>query len=180
MIPPKPLPPLEVLQRLFKICNTSPSGLHWRVARSSKSRVKPGQIAGSLQTDGYWKVSLRLDGKSQGYLAHRLVYFLQTGVDPGSLRVDHVNGLRDPLTLRLATHAENQRNQSACRGGTSCYKGVSWNKQSGKWQVYITKDGKNKNLGYFVSEKKAAAAYNVAAVKVFGEFAKINEIVDLE
>ena len=91
--------------------------------------------------------------------------------------VDHVNGLNDPLTLRLSTNAENLRNQSAQKRKTSSrFKGVSWHKGRRRWVAQIRKDGKHQHLGYFVCEKEAAAAYNAAAIELFGEFAKINEI----
>lgn len=177
MVAAKPLPPLEFVEGLLKICNTSPSGLRWKVARSN--RLKPGQVAGCQNHRGYWDVMLTMDGKSRLYLAHRLVYLLQTGVDPGEMHVDHVNGVRDPLTLRLATHAENVRYQSVVRGGSSRFKGVSWNKSKRKWQAQIMKDGKRQYLGYFVCEKEAAAAYNAAAIELFGEFAKLNNFNDV-
>lgn len=178
MVAPISLPPLEVVDELMKICNTSPSGLRWKVARSSN--VKPDQVVGYQNHLGYWQVKLTLDGESRKYLAHRLVYLLQTGVDPGEMLVDHVNGLSDPLTLRLATHAENTRYQSASRQGTSSrFKGVSWNKGRRKWEAFIAKGGKQRHLGLFICEKEAAAAYNEAAIELHGEFAKLNNFNDV-
>ena len=48
----------------------------------------------------------------------------------------------------------------------SKYRGVSWNKQSKRWQVRIHANGKQKHLGYFEDETEAAEAYNRAAVKL--------------
>lgn len=59
---------------------------------------------------------------------------------------------------------------------SSKHKGVSWNKIHKKWQVSIQKDGKHYYLGYFHNEEEAAHAYNIAAKKLFGEFANLNEI----
>ena len=75
--------------------------------------------------------------------------------------------------LRICTHKENIRNGKS-RGGSSVYKGVSKRSDYDAWQAHITVDRKKKNLGCYKDEKDAARAYDVAAVKYFGEFAKLN------
>jgi len=104
---------------------------------------------------------------------HRLITAAPKGV-----QVDHINGdgldnRRD--NLRLCTHAENQRNQRV-QAHSSKYKGVSWDTRDGKWRSQITIDGRKKNLGYFTDEIAAGRAYDEAAVKAFGEFARENEL----
>jgi hypothetical protein len=86
----KPLPSFELVNHLLKVSADSPSGLVWLNPRTSSK--KPGDIAGCYEK-GYWRVGITTD-KSQLYLAHRIIYFLQTKVDPGEMDVDHVNGLR--------------------------------------------------------------------------------------
>lgn len=56
------------------------------------------------------------------------------------------------------------------------YKGVFWNKSAQKWQPRIYHDGKLLNLGLFKNESNAAKSYNKAAKKLFGEFARLNEV----
>lgn len=47
----------------------------------------------------------------------------------------------------------------------SAYRGVSWDKQNGKWKAAIKVRRKNTNLGRFVDERLAAAAYDAACEK---------------
>lgn len=94
------------------------------------------------------------------------------------LQIDHMDG--DVLNcqkdnLRPCTRQENQRNSRSKNGSSSRYKGVSWNKQSKNWQVYLN-NPKQIYLGKYDDEDEAARAYNVAAREQFGKFAKLNEI----
>lgn len=93
------------------------------------------------------------------------------------MQIDHVN--RDPLdnrrkNLRVCKPSDNQHNQRPQRGRSSPYKGVYWSKESRKWRAVITLDGKQKLLGSFTLEIDAARAYDSAALRFYGEFARIN------
>lgn len=58
---------------------------------------------------------------------------------------------------------------------TSGYKGVSYNKKSGKYEANIRKNYKKHFLGAYNNPVDAAAAYNRAAIKHFGEkYARLN------
>lgn len=78
--------------------------------------------------------------------------------------------------LRLSTRAENNRNKGKMRTRptTSRYVGVSYHKGKGKWQAYITCDGKRLHLGTFPTEEEAARSYDAAALRLFGRFARPN------
>ena len=96
----------------------------------------------------------------------------------GTKPVDHRdgNGLNNRRSnLRRCTDALNQQN-TLSRGGSSEFKGVSWNKQKRKWQVAFRCNGINHFVGYFDDEIKAASAYNNAIMPVAGEFARLNVI----
>jgi hypothetical protein len=115
-----------------------------------------------------------IDGKLS--LVHRLIMGLEKG---DKKMVDHIdgNGLNNKRNnLRIATHSENGANKSSIPNTSSKYKGVYWEKRKNKWQSQITFNNRTKSLGRYNSEKDAALAYNKAALKQFGEFAKLNNI----
>ena len=93
--------------------------------------------------------------------------------------VDHIdmNGLNNCRSnLRTATHQENAFNQNKYKNNTSGAKGVCWDKQAQKWQAHIRVNGKRIHLGLFDDIDDAARAYNEAAKKHFGKFARLNKI----
>jgi hypothetical protein len=90
--------------------------------------------------------------------------------------VDHING--DGLdnrrsNLRLATKAQNQRNQRLRRDNKSGFKGVCWDNRAKKWRALIRFNGKQKTLGYFDTPEEAYEAYCAAAIELHGEFARL-------
>jgi hypothetical protein len=72
--------------------------------------------------------------------------------------VDHVN--RDKLdnrrsNLRVITQSQNTQNLPSF-GGTSRYRGVSWDKRRNKWIAMCRVAGKHHNLGRYEDEEEAA------------------------
>ena len=131
--------------------------------------------AGCLNKSGYRIIGIN----RKYYLEHRLIWLLFNGHFPKE--IDHINHIRDDNrieNLREVTRSQNQFNRIKIYG-LSKYKGVSWDTRSGKWVVQIQKDGKRKNLGYFDSEEKGAEAYNIEAKKLFGKYANLNIITDI-
>jgi group I intron endonuclease len=66
------------------------------------------------------------------------------------------------------------------RSGSSIYRGVSLDKERNKWMVQIKYNHKTVHLGRFKCEKDAAIAYNIKAIELFGENAKLNIIEEKE
>ncbi len=102
---------------------------------------------------------------------HRVI----VGIDAGGI-VDHI--CRDTLdnrrcNLRLVDNRINQIN-TANRGGSSKFRGVF--KYRNRWCAQIKNNQKITRLGTYKDELDAAKAYNVAAVKYFGEYAVLNEL----
>jgi hypothetical protein len=95
--------------------------------------------------------------------------------------IDHINCIGTDnrrCNLRIVTHQQNHMNikkQNICKKPyTSKYKGVSWFKRDSCWLSCINMNGKRLYLGSFDIEEDAAHAYDEAAKKYFGEYARLN------
>lgn len=166
------LPPFEFVSELLEVCQASPSGLIWKVARTN--RVKQGSFAGNKKPNGYYQICITYQNKSRAYYTHRIVFLLQHQQDPGALQIDHVVNKQDNCELRLATAQQNCFYRNKRNKASSQYKGVGWHKRDQVWTSAITKDQVNYHLGYFINKKEAAQAYDKAAKKMFKEFARLN------
>ena len=101
---------------------------------------------------------------------------------PSELQVDHIDGNKlnnHKANLRLATLWQNTFNVSKRQHTTSIYKGVYWHKGANKWCAFLWFNQKYVYLGLHMSEVEAAKAYNEAATKYFGEFAKLNNVMQM-
>lgn len=130
-----------------------------------------GKIAGSIGGAGY----LQARACRRLHLVHRIIYEMHNGPIPEGMQIDHINGIRSDNrvdNLRLATGAENSRNQKLSKDNTSGFKGVSWHSTSGKWAAQIRINGKNKHLGLFSTAQEGHIAYCAASSKYYGEYAR--------
>ncbi|MCA0358711.1 MAG: HNH endonuclease [Proteobacteria bacterium] len=102
---------------------------------------------------------------------HRVIMAAPKGVE-----VDHIN--RNPLdnrrqNLRLCDRQQNTRNRTYTKA-SDLPKGVFRRRKDRSYRAMITIDGKQVALGSYDSPIQAALAYDHAAQKHFGEFARLN------
>jgi len=131
------------------------------INKVNRRKARAGQEAGSINSAGYYSTSF----KCKSYLNHRIVYFLNTGIDPEEKQIDHIdsNRLNNKISnLRLATCKQNQDNRKKQKNNISGVTGVSWHKRDNKWLPYITKDRLRINFGLFKSFNEAVAVRIVA------------------
>jgi len=96
---------------------------------------------------------------------------------PKGMQIDHIN--LDPLdnnrkNLRVCTNKDNCRNKLVRSDSVSKIKGIR--KRHGRWAAAIFYNNRQKWLGTFDKKADAIITYNNAAIKYFGEFARINTI----
>ena len=123
---------------------------------------------------GYAKRNVKINGKGEKILMHRVV-----DDTPNGMQTDHIN--HDTLdnrkvNLRSVTHQQNLMNQLPQKNLSSKHKGVYWYRAYRKWKAQIQAEGKRVGLGYFINEEDAAKAYNEAATKLFGVYARLNNV----
>jgi hypothetical protein len=97
--------------------------------------------------------------------------------NPVGFEVDHKDGdglnnrRRGELgNIRIATIAQNRKNQRLSIRNTSGFKGVLWRKDRSKWLARIMADGKSVHLGLFADPKDAHEAYKKASARLHGAF----------
>ena len=105
---------------------------------------------------------------------HRIILNISEKIKPDHKDRDGLNNQRN--NLRVCTEQQNNFNRKGWLNCSSTYKGVTWDKNAKKWRPSITINNKKIHLGSFDSETKAARAYDVKAIELFGEFAYLNNI----
>lgn len=94
---------------------------------------------------------------------------------PEGMMIDHRdgNGLNNQrCNLRPANHQQNMANRKMHKNNTSGYKGVRLERE--RWRARINFDGKKISIGSYDDPVEAAVAYDMAAIELFGEFARLN------
>lgn len=133
------------------------SGVSW----FAKNARKTMYVEGSTRCVNY---------KMKKFYLHRFL------MQPGKgVVVDHIDG--DGLNnrrsnLRLVDKSQNAQNAKKSSANTSGFKGVSFNKATGKWEACLRAQGKKRFLGLHQTPELAHAAYCRGIEKHFGEFGR--------
>lgn len=164
---------LELMRQTF--CYPSPMGkLYWLKTLGNRAIVL--DEAGSLHPEGYFRVRV----KGIDYPVHRIVYAMRHDIKLSvDIQIDHVNGNKSDnriTNLRIATNSENQRNQGTKTNSTSEFKGVHLRTGCIRWIAQISHNGEKIYLGSHCTPEQAAIAYNEAAKRLHGEYARLNAI----
>lgn len=111
-----------------------------------------------------------VNGRSTCWL-HRFILSV-----PAGTLVDHIDG--DGMNnrrgnLRLCTNTQNCRNRAIGKNNRSGFKGV-YRYRDGRFGAWIMADLVGHHLGYHPTKEDAARAYDEAAVRLHGEFARLN------
>ena len=126
-------------------------------------------------SNGYLYIGLSGNGIRTTHTVHRLVastfYFIE---DYEGKEIDHMDRNKENnnlLNLRFCSRHENQRNKGRMKNNESGYKGVGWEKVSGKWRARIRiNGGMYKHLGLFTDKDEAYEAYCRANREYHGDF----------
>ncbi len=116
--------------------------------------------------------AIRRNGKMTSSRMHREILNAPLGME-----IDHIdgNGLNNQRSnLRVVTHMQNMQNAKTHRDNVSGFKGLSWDRKACKWMVRIQLEKKYLFLGLFKYKWSAVKAYDRAALKFFGRYAKLN------
>ena len=121
----------------------------------------------------YAQRTAKVDGRWTHVKMHRVIMEPPRGMD-----VDHIdgNGLNNRrVNMRVCTRKRNLWNSRRHADGCSGFKGLMY--YHGRWKPWLARihrNGKSTCLGYFATSEEAARAYDAAAIRMDGEFARPN------
>ena len=158
----KPLPDRGLIAECFHY-DVDTGLLHWKRRPWIRSRVRAGDVAGTLHRSGYYQTAIN----GTVYMVHRLIWKLQTGVDP--VEIDHINRVPSDnrwVNLREATSSQQKVNRET----RNPHRGVHYIAPRKKYGAQIKLEGRHEWLGLFDTPEEACAVYRARAEKLHGEF----------
>lgn len=117
----------------------------------------------------YFYAGAKIDGKNT--LLHRFILKAQKGQlvdhqDQNTLNCQRYN-------IRICTHSQNMMNRKVLPHNKLGVKGVWRDAKTGLFKAVIRCNGKRTDLGRFKSVELAKSAYDEAAIRLHGEFARL-------
>jgi len=147
------------LSRASEFLSYDPLSGNFTRLKAIGNRFKVGEIAGTVNREGYVRITIF----GMGFQAHRLAFYFMTGnLPPSDLEVDHINGDRADnrwVNLRLVSHAVNMQNSRIPKHNTSGHPGVLYVKANRKWAARISVNGRMVQLGEFIEKQDAIECY---------------------
>lgn len=159
--------------RLRELLNYNPETGDFVWLKTASAKATKGSVAGCLYHPRNYRI-IRVD--QVRYPAHRLVWLYVHGRWPSN-EIDHINANPSDnrlANLREATVTQNKQNTGPHKDAQSGLKGMWYRRERSRWVAQIVVGGELKRLGSFRDKLAAARAYDEAARKYFGEFARCN------
>jgi len=135
--------------------------------KPTSNRVKVGQEAGSLTTNGYKTITY--DGECR--MLHRVIWDYHHDEGCEGYLIDHIdnNSLNNRIeNLRVCDYSQNAANSFSHSDSLLESKGVS--AHGDRFRAQIAHKGKRYHLGLFDTEEEASMAYKEKALQLYGEY----------
>lgn len=140
--------------------NPETGDLTWK-SSSINNRIRPGRLAGYVDTSRGGYIRVILDGVKMG--AHRVCFAIHHGRWPTE-EIDHINRIRTDnraCNLRECSRVDNAQNRKV-----TARTGVTLQRDTGKYSAAIGAFGKRYHLGSFNTPEEANAAYLEAKLRM--------------
>lgn len=151
----------EKMKHYLRYCPDT-GNFYWLVKRTNNSFANVGDLAGSLDENGY--IRLTFDGKK--HRAHRLAFVFMGQELPE--QVDHVNGVRSDnrwVNLKESNPLQNAKNAKRRSNSKTAITGVTFSKKHNKWKARVNHKGETLYLGLFANLDDAIIARENANIK---------------